>query len=80
MDRSIPSIPCPVCEDPASNRTPPDFDDLIIRCDHCCDYEVSGTALGKLEKLDLLERIDVLRKAQQKSEPGRRAVITTDCF
>jgi hypothetical protein len=46
-------------------RTPPDFDGLIFRCDHCRDYEVSGTALGQLEKLDLLERIDVLRKAQQ---------------
>jgi hypothetical protein len=80
MDRSIPSIPCPVCEDPASNRTPPDFDGLIIRCDHCRDFEVSGTALSKLEKLVLLERIDVLRKAQQKAEPGRRAVITTACF
>ena len=59
---------------------PPDFDGLIIRRDHCRDYEVSGTALGKLEKLDLLERIDVLRKAQQKAEPGRRAVITIACF
>ena len=80
MDLSIPAIPCPVCEDPASNRTPPDFDGLIIRCDKCRDFEISGTALGQLQKLDLLERIDVLRKAQRFAAPGARPTITTTCF
>jgi len=80
MDLSIAAIPCPVCEDPASNRTPPDFDGLIIRCDKCRDFEISGTALGKLQELDLLERNDVLRKAQQLAAPGGRPTITTTCF
>jgi hypothetical protein len=74
------SIPCPVCEDPARNRTPADFDGLIIRCDKCRDFDVSGTALGKLQKLDLVDRIDVLRKAQELAAPGVRPAITYACF
>ena len=78
MDLSIPAIPCPVCEDPASNLTPPHFDGVIIRCDKCRDFEISGMAFGKLQELDLLERIDVLRKAQKLAEPGARPTITGD--
>jgi hypothetical protein len=73
-------IPCPVCEDPARNRTPPGFDGQIIHCDKCRDFEVSGTALRELQKLDLLERIDVLRRAQSLAAPGERPAINRGLF
>jgi hypothetical protein len=80
MDLSIPSIQCPVCGSLASNRTPPDFDGLIIRCNGCRDYDVSGTLLNKLRGVSPGDRNAVLRKAHRLAEPGTRASITSACF
>jgi hypothetical protein len=80
MDRSIPSIPCAVCRRTASNRTPPDFDGVIVRCASCRDYDVSGTVLRKLEQLPIADRLVVLGKARNSAEPGRRPSITRACF
>ena len=50
---------------------------MIIRCDVCRDYEVSGSALAMLQRLDLAERALLLQKAQRFAAPGSRPVITT---
>jgi hypothetical protein len=80
MDRSIPAITCPVCEAVASNRTPPGFDGLIVRCDNCRDFEILGTVVTKLQGLDLNLRKDALMKARGFTQPGARPSITTLCL
>jgi hypothetical protein len=66
-----------VYEDPTSNRTPAGLDGLTIFCAKCRDFELSQT---HVEKLDLVERIEVLRKAQDLVAPGTRPTITGVCF
>ena len=80
MDRSIPSIPFPVCRSSASNRTPPNFDGQIIRCNNCRDIEISGSVLAELQSLDRTARAVALQKARSLSQPGSRPVITTACL
>jgi hypothetical protein len=71
---------CSVCAAPASNITPGDFDGLVVRCPHCHDYEIAGTVMDKFLRLQLSERMDVLRKAQAQAKPGIRPSITSLSF
>ena len=45
---------------------PPDFDGLIIRRDHCRDYEVSGTALGNWKSSTCLSELTCYGKCNRK--------------
>jgi hypothetical protein len=69
-------IKCPLCGDAASNRTPAGFDGLVIRCNGCRDYDVSGPALEKLQGLRVSERLEVLREARELASIGTRPSIT----
>ena len=41
---------CPVCTRPAENLTPNTLDGVVVGCDHCGDYRVSGTAFYGLTR------------------------------
>ena len=44
---------CETCAAPADDLTPGDFDGLVIRCKHCGEYEIAGTVLNALLRLEL---------------------------
>ena len=66
---------CPVCGTPAENLTPGNVDGLIVRCVHCGEYEIVGTAVNDLLRMQLIERADALEKARRAAPPGARPAI-----
>ena len=47
---------CPICTRPAENLTPNTLDGVVVGCDHCGDYRVSGTAFYGLTRLAAHQR------------------------
>jgi hypothetical protein len=43
---------CPICGAVAENITRGDYDGLSIRCHNCGDFDVAGSALNNLLRLD----------------------------
>ena len=69
---------CPVCErGGAENRTPPDFDGLIIRCRRCGGYKIAGTVMDRFAGLDAQQRQEVFDKAQRLAGPDGHPVINS---
>lgn len=71
---------CTICGAPATNNAPGHVDGLIVSCPHCGEYEIAGTAMNTLLRLPLNERMDVLRRAKTKAQPGARPAITSISF
>jgi hypothetical protein len=71
---------CPVCGAIAENITRPDFDGLAVRCRNCKEFDVAGTALNGLLRLDGAERAAALERARRFASVGVRPSITTTCL
>jgi hypothetical protein len=71
---------CPICRRAATNNSPPDFDGISVKCLECDDYEISGTAVDELMRLELAGRLDALQKAKRFALPGTKPSITTICL
>ena len=67
---------CPVCDrGGAENRTPPDFDGLIVRCSPCGGYTITGSVMGRFARLDAEQRREVFDKARRLAQPDGHPVI-----
>ena len=55
---------CPVCDGPARDRTPPDYDGIVVSCNSCGNFQIAGSYLGKLRALEPSARNEVLRNAK----------------
>ena len=55
---------CPVCNGVARDRTPPDYDGIVIGCVSCGNYEIAPGYLDKLRALEPSARSEILRKAK----------------
>jgi hypothetical protein len=71
---------CPICDLPAKNVSPPSLDGVAVRCLKCGDYEISGTAIGTLLRLDQDGRSDALEKAKRFAQAGAKPAITARCL
>jgi hypothetical protein len=69
------NIACLLCGDPASDRTPPGFNGVVVRCHSCRDYDVTGTILTSLYALSVEERFELLRAARDHAAIGTRPSI-----
>jgi len=61
---------CPICTRPAENLTPNTLDGVVVGCDHCGDYRVSGTAFYGLTRLAAHQRAAALEVAKLGSRAG----------
>jgi hypothetical protein len=64
------AMQCPVCSRPAENLTPNTLDGVVVGCDHCGDYRVSGTAFYDLTRLGADQRATALQVAKSGSRAG----------
>jgi hypothetical protein len=71
---------CPVCGAPAKDITAPGFDGRSVRCSKCGDYDIADGYDAKLVKLDLEDRLGVLRKARRFATGGARPCISGTSF
>ncbi len=72
---------CPICDLPAKNVSAPDLDGIAVRCLKCGDYEISGTVIGAVLRMDDQDgRSDVLEKAKRFAQAGVRPAITSRCL
>lgn len=74
-----PVVQCPVCGAVAENISP-DFDGLAVRCHNCGEFNVDGTALNDLLRLDGAGRAAALEKAKLRNSAGSRPTIRTTCL
>jgi hypothetical protein len=56
---------CPICDGSARNRTPPDYDGIVVSCISCGNFEIASGYLDKLRALEPSERSEVLNKAKR---------------
>lgn len=71
---------CLVCNGPAEDITPGDFDGSMINCPTCEPYEIARSVLHKFEMFGLEKRADALQKAKRFASPGTRPAITSTCL
>ena len=55
---------CPVCNSVARDRTPPDYDGIVVGCVSCGNFEIAPGYLDKLRALDPSARSEILRNHQ----------------
>lgn len=70
---------CCACGAVAQDKTPGDFDGVVIVCPRCGEYEISGTVLNTVLRLSLPECLDVLTKAKRLAQAGQRPIIDARC-
>jgi hypothetical protein len=63
-------VNCPICGALAENISRPDFDGLGVRCHNCGDFEVAGTVLNHLLRMDVEGRTAALEKAKRITKAG----------
>ena len=70
---------CPVCDGPARDITVAIIDGKSFKCGRCGDFDVSGTVLAgdMLAPYDGPSRIAILERAKERTQPGKRPLITT---
>lgn len=70
---------CPICGATARVIRAPAFDGRRFNCQRCGDYDVSGTVLERklLERLNKVERRDVLERARINTPRSVRPIITS---
>jgi hypothetical protein len=61
---------CPVCSRQARNLTPATLDGVVVGCDHCGRYRISGGAYHGLMRLQLEKRSAALESAKVASRHG----------
>jgi hypothetical protein len=61
---------CPVCSCQAQNLTPNTFEDVIVGCEKCGGYRISGGAYHELMRLQLERRGAALETARRASRHG----------
>ena len=61
---------CPVCSHQAKNLTPETFRDVMVGCDNCGHYRISGGAYHGLMRLELGRRAAALASAKLGSRHG----------
>jgi hypothetical protein len=61
---------CPVCSRQAQNLTPATLDGVVVGCDHCGGYRISGGAYHGLMRLQLEKRMAALETAKVASRYG----------
>ena len=61
---------CPVCSQQAQNLTPNTLEGVVVGCDHCGDYRISGGAFNELMALQLEKRVAALAVAKVASRHG----------
>jgi hypothetical protein len=71
---------CCACGAVAQDKTPGDFDGVVINCPRCGEYEISGSALNNVLRLSLPECSDALAKAKRFVQTGSRPVIDSRCL
>lgn len=70
---------CEVCDSPAIDRTPADYDGVKIDCPTCGKYAVAGTALNGLRVQEPVERMGVMLRAKRRAlSDGRTLIATTE--
>lgn len=69
---------CPICGASARNISSPDFDGDSVRCSaDCGEFDVAGSAMERLLRLDFNERLAALNKARQFRSRTDRPCIST---
>jgi hypothetical protein len=71
---------CCACGAVAQDKTPGDFDGVVINCPRCGEYEIIGSALNNVLRLSLPECADALAKAKRVVQTGQRPVIDARCL
>ena len=64
------AMQCPICSRRAENLTPNTLDGVVVGCDHCGDYRISGSSLHELLGLQLEKRVAALAAAKLASRHG----------
>lgn len=70
---------CPVCSRRAENLTPNTLDGVVVGCDHCGAYRVSGSAFHGLTRLQPEGRVAALQAAKVATRHGW-PMITATCI
>jgi hypothetical protein len=61
---------CPVCSRSAENLTPNTLDGVVVGCDHCGSYRITGGAFHEFVGLERKERLAALEAAKLVSRGG----------
>ena len=61
---------CPVCSHKAQNITPATMEGVVISCENCGGYRISGGAYHELMRLQLERRGAALESARRVSPHG----------
>jgi hypothetical protein len=61
---------CPVCSRPAENLTPNTLDGVVVGCDQCGSYRITGGAFHAFVGLELKQRLAALEAAKLVSRGG----------
>jgi hypothetical protein len=61
---------CPVCMREAQNLTPNTLDGVVVGCDACGGYRISGGAYFDLMQLQVDQRVGVLESARRATRAG----------
>lgn len=69
---------CCACGAVAKDKTPTDFDGVVVECLHCGEYGISGSALNNVLRLSLPECADALAKARRFTKAASHAHAGTD--
>ena len=71
---------CCACGAVAQDKTPGDYDGVVIVCPRCGEYSISGSALNNVLRLSLPECADALAKAKRFAQTGQRPIIDLSCL
>jgi hypothetical protein len=71
---------CPVCDGAAGNRTPPEFNGIVVHCATCGNYDIADEYLDKLRAFEPGARREVLQQAKQSAKFFTGPSINKECF
>jgi hypothetical protein len=71
---------CCACGAVAKDKTPVEYDGVVLNCPHCGEYGVSGTVLNDMLRMSLPECADALAKAKRFAQAGQRPIIDSRCL
>ena len=71
---------CCACGAVAQDKTPGDFDGVVIDCPRCGEYEINGTVLDTVLRLGLPECAVALDKAKRLARAAHRPIIDSRCL
>ena len=71
---------CPICDGPAKEIIPAGLGGVSVDCPTCAHFDVTGKAVGELERLGTEGRRGALTKAIRFWADDPRPCISTACF